>query len=125
VQPTALARIRWRAAEDRLYPTLIADPAAYERALAAVQAVLQELRLRCADAADLVAVEEAPDELIAAALPAGVPAPVDLLVGAACAMRDREISVQRASAPGSSAAGPSPRADGGDRQPPGGDERGP
>lgn len=120
MEPIVLARVRWRAAEDRLYPTLIADPAAYERALGAVQAVLAELRLRCADAADLVAVEVAPDELIAAALPAGVPAPVDLLVGAACAMRDREISA-RSSAPRSS----SPGADGVDRQPPGGDERGP
>jgi hypothetical protein len=90
-----LARIRWRAAEDRLYPTLIADPSAYERALGAVQAVLGELRRRCADAADLVAVERAPDELIATACPTGVSVPVDLLVGAACAMRDREISVQR------------------------------
>lgn len=111
----ALARLRWRAAEDRLYPTLIADPVAYERALRAVRAVLVELRRRCADAAALVAVEQAPDEVIAAALPAGVPVPVDLLVGAACAMRDREIAGQRSSSAG---------ADGGDRQPPGGDERG-
>lgn len=95
MEPIALARVRWRAAEDRLYPALIADPSAYERALGAVQAVLRELRLRCADVADLVAVEEEPDEVIAAALPGGVPAPTDLLVGAACAMRDREITAQR------------------------------
>jgi hypothetical protein len=93
VDPIDLARLRWRAAEDRLYPTLIADPAAYERALGAVQAVLGELRRRCANTADLVAVEQAPDELIAAACPAGVSVPVDVLVGAACAMRDREIAV--------------------------------
>jgi hypothetical protein len=119
VDPIFLARVRWRAAEDRLYPTLLADPIAYERALGAVQAVLRELRLRCADAADLVAVEKEPDELIAAALPAGVPAPVDLLVGAACAMRDREIAVQSAG----QSAGQSPGADRGNGQPPGGDER--
>jgi hypothetical protein len=114
VQPIVLARVRWRAAEDRLYPTLIADPVAYERALGAVQAVLTELRLRCSNPAELIAVEEAPDELIAAALPSGAPAPVDLLIGAACAMRDREIAAQGGSA----------GADRGDRQPPGGDERG-
>jgi hypothetical protein len=114
VEPIVLARVRWRSAEDRLYPTLIADPVAYERALGAVQAVLEELRLRCADAADLVAVEAAPDELIAAALPSGIPAPVDLLVGAACAMRDREIAVRRASSAG---------ANRGNGEPSGGDER--
>jgi hypothetical protein len=111
VEPIALARIRWRSAEDRLYPTLLADPFAYERALGAVQAVLRELRLRCADAADLVAVENQPAELIAVALPSGAPAPVDLLVGAACAMRDREIAAQSAGA------------DRGHGQPSGGDER--
>jgi hypothetical protein len=114
VEPIVLARVRWRSAEDRLYPTLIADPVAYERALGAVQAVLTELRLRCADPAELIAVEEAPDELIAVALPSGAPAPVHLLIGAACAMRDREIAAQGGSA----------GADRGDRQPPGGDERG-
>jgi hypothetical protein len=112
VEPIVLARLRWRSAEDRLYPTLVADPAAYERALGAVQAVLAELRLRCADPAELIAVEEAPDELIAAVLPAGAPNSVDLLIGAACAMRDREIAAERASA----------GVDRGDRQSPGGDE---
>jgi hypothetical protein len=95
MEPIVLARVRWRSAEDRLYPTLINDPAAYERALGAVQAVLTELRLRCSNPAELIAVEEAPDELIAAVLPSGVPVPVDLLVGAACAMRDREITTER------------------------------
>lgn len=95
MDPITLARVRWHSAEDRLYPTLLANPVAYERALGAVQAVLVELRLRCADVADLVVAEKAADELVAAACPGGVPAPADLLVGAACAMRDREIAVQR------------------------------
>jgi hypothetical protein len=77
--------------------------------------VLAELRVRCADTADLVAVEQAPDDLITVALPAGPPVPVDLLVGAACAMRDREIATQQSASPG---------AYGSDRQPPGVDERG-
>nr|MBA3907133.1 hypothetical protein [Pseudonocardiales bacterium] len=39
----AQARSRWRAAEDRLYPTLINDPSSYQRGLADVQAVVAEL----------------------------------------------------------------------------------
>lgn len=90
-----IARARWRAAEDRLYPTLLADPAAYQRGIAAVQAVVGELRRRAADVAALVTAEGAPDELVAAACPAGVPVPMDLLVAVACGIRDRELAAER------------------------------
>lgn len=87
-----IARARWRAAEDRLYPTLLADPSAYQRGIAAVQAVVGELRRRDATVADLVAFETEPDELLGAACSAGVTVPVDLLVAVACGIRDRELS---------------------------------
>ncbi|WP_103384034.1 hypothetical protein [Pseudonocardia dioxanivorans] len=88
----AMARNRWRAAEDRLYPTLIADPGSYQRSINAIQAVVTELRKRCTGVDDIIAAEAAPDELIATALPGGSVIPVDLLVGVACGMADREIA---------------------------------
>jgi hypothetical protein len=96
VDRIALARARWHAAEDRLYPTLLADPAAYQRVVVAVQAVVDELRRRGAQVGDLVTVETAPDELIGAACPSGIPVPADLLVAVACALRDRELATQQA-----------------------------
>lgn len=92
-----IARARWRAAEDRLYPTLLADPVAYQRGIAAVQAVIGELRRRAVSVGDLVAAEAAPDELLGAACPGGVPVPVDLLVAVACGIRDRELTAQESS----------------------------
>ncbi|MBN9109133.1 MAG: hypothetical protein J0I34_10140 [Pseudonocardia sp.] len=88
----AMARNRWRAAEDRLYPTLIADPGSYQRSINAIQAVVAELRKRCTGVEDIIAVEAAPEEIIAAALPGGSAIPTDLLLGVACGMADREIS---------------------------------
>lgn len=92
--PAALpaARARWRAAEDQLYPSLISDPGSYQRAITAVQTVVAELRHRATSAADLAAIEAAPEALLASACPAGVVVPADLLVAAACGMRDREIA---------------------------------
>jgi hypothetical protein len=90
--PEARARARWRASEDRLYPMLVADPASYERALAYVRAVVGELRRRGDDVSVLLAAEAGAGEVLASACPEGVPLPADLLVGVACAIRDREIS---------------------------------
>jgi hypothetical protein len=89
--PTEAARARWRAAEDRLYPTLLTDPQAYQRGLGAVHAVLDELRRRDADLVALLAADAAPDELVAAACPGGSWVPAELLVGVACGLRDREL----------------------------------
>ncbi len=88
-----MARIRWSGAEDRLYPGLIAEPAGYERALGQVKAVVDELRRRARDLPELIAVEADADDVVATACPDGTTMPVDLLVGAACAMRAREIAV--------------------------------
>ena len=87
------ARERWRAAEDRLYPAVMADPEGYRRSLAAVQALVQALRARAATVEDLIAAEADPGLL--AAVGDRPPLPADLLVGAACGMRDREIAAAR------------------------------
>ncbi|GEL21007.1 hypothetical protein [Pseudonocardia asaccharolytica] len=90
-----VARSRWRAAEDHLYPTLLNDPSSYQRVIATIQAVVAELRRRCGTADELIALEAAPGELLAAACPAGTVIPSDLLLGAACSMADREIAAER------------------------------
>jgi hypothetical protein len=95
--PAVMARARWRAAEDRLYPSLLNDPSAYQRGISAVQAVLGELRRRGRDVSDLLELEQRADELLAAACPGGIPLPADLLVAVACGMRDRELSADRES----------------------------
>ncbi len=93
--PAVMARARWRAAEDRLYPSLLNDPSAYQRGISAVQAVLGVLRRRGHDVSDLVELESHADELLAVACPGGIPLPADLLVAVACGMRDRELSAER------------------------------
>lgn len=95
--PAVLARARWRAAEDRLYPSLLNDPSAYQRGIAAVHAVLAQLRRRGHDVSDLLELEEQADQLLATACPGGIPLPADLLVAVACGMRDRELSAERES----------------------------
>ncbi|HVL83676.1 MAG TPA: hypothetical protein VM367_05175 [Pseudonocardia sp.] len=91
-----VARARWRAAEDRLYPVALADPASYQRGLQAVQAVLTELRRRTGEVEALLAVEAAAEEIVAAACPGGPPLPADLLVAVACGLRDRELAGEAA-----------------------------
>ncbi|HZZ45804.1 MAG TPA: hypothetical protein VFE65_02840 [Pseudonocardia sp.] len=93
-----MARMRWNAAEDRLYPALIADPAGYERALGDIHAVVAELRLRAHDFPRLLEAEAAGQELVVDVCPNGSRIPVDLLIGAACAMRAREIAVDSTNA---------------------------
>jgi hypothetical protein len=85
------ARLRWRGAEDQLYPTLIADPSRYQKALEQVRAIVVELRRRADDLPALLAAEAAAGEVLAAACPGGSILPADLLVRAACAMRARAL----------------------------------
>jgi hypothetical protein len=86
------SRARWRAAEDRLYPTLIANRSTYQRALDQIQAVVEEVRRRGEDMAALLAVEADAEQVLASACPGGVGLPTDLLLGVACAVRDRELT---------------------------------
>ncbi|HEY2207568.1 MAG TPA: hypothetical protein VGH99_24210 [Pseudonocardia sp.] len=89
------ARRRWRAAEDRLYPTLIADPTNYQRALTQIRAVVTELGRRGDDMGALLAAEAEGDGLLASAGVLGAGVPTELLVGVACGVRDREIGAER------------------------------
>ena len=88
-----VARAQWRAAEERLLPTLIADPAAAARAVDAVHLLLAELRRHGDDPAALVAAAADPDALAAAAPLRGAGLPGELLVGVACGVRLRELQV--------------------------------
>lgn len=90
------AQARWRAAEDRLYPVAMSDPDGYRRGLEAVQALVGELRHTAGTIEDLVAVEADPRPLLSV-LPADRPAllPDDLLVGAACSARAREVLAEQ------------------------------
>lgn len=90
------AQARWRAAEDRLYPVAMSDPDGYRRGLEAVQALVGELRRTAGTLDDLVAVEADPQPLLAV-LPTDRPPllPVDLLVGAACGARAREVLAEQ------------------------------
>lgn len=87
----AAAQARWRAAEDRLYPVAMSDPDGYRRGLEAVRDLVARLRTTAHTLDDLIAAEADPAALLGA-LPAGGPAlPADLLVGAACSARAREV----------------------------------
>lgn len=89
------AQARWRAAEDRLYPVAMSDPDGYRRGLESVQALVGELRRTAGSFDDLLAAEADPQALLAV-LPEDRPAlPVDLLVGAACSARAREVLAER------------------------------
>jgi hypothetical protein len=91
----AAARARWRSAEDRLYPALISDPDTYQRALTEIQAIVGVLRARGDDVSVLFAAEHDAAGLVAQACPRSSGLPIDLMVGVACGMRDRELGAQR------------------------------
>ncbi|WP_300019380.1 hypothetical protein [Pseudonocardia sp.] len=91
----AAATQRWRAAEDRLYPVAMSDPDGYRSGLEAVQALVGELRRTAGSIDDLIGVEADPGGLLAV-LPSGRPGlPTDLLVGAACSARARELLAEQ------------------------------
>jgi hypothetical protein len=83
----------WTAAEDALYGPLLADPQGYERVVALVGAVVTHLRATVHDVADLVAASQQGPALVAELEPEGALPwlPLDSVVGAACAMRHREL----------------------------------
>ncbi|HET7661341.1 MAG TPA: hypothetical protein VFK66_13210 [Oryzihumus sp.] len=86
---------RFTAAESRLYPLALVDPAGYERAVAATGRLLTELRTSCPDIGAVLAQREPLVESLAAASgerPAelGGLSP-ETVVDAACAVRCREL----------------------------------
>ena len=102
-----LAR-RWRLAEQQLYPTILADPSAYQRYVLAVRGLADELSVVASPEA-LVASwpTSAPRaaEHLRAAGELGDPAVAELVAGAAFALRERELAAAQR---GSTAAGPTP-----------------
>ncbi|MGQ0572766.1 MAG: hypothetical protein ACT4RN_01035 [Pseudonocardia sp.] len=90
-----VARMRWRAAEDRLYPSLLGDPGSYQRSMTAMQAVVAELRRRGGGTGGLLAAEAAAFDVVAAACPDGAGLPPELLVAVACGTVDRELTAAR------------------------------
>jgi len=89
------ARMRWRAAEDRLYPGLLADPGSYQRSMTTTQGVLAELRRRGGGISGLLAAEAAAAEAAAAAGTDDAGLPPELIVAVACGTLDRELTAER------------------------------
>ena len=96
VPPEAMAR--FTAAESRLYPLALVDPAGYERAVASTGRLLTGLRSTCSDIAAVLAQR---DPLVETLSTATVDRPADLgglspatVVDAACAVRCRELWAQ-------------------------------
>jgi hypothetical protein len=93
----AMARMRWRAAGESLFPALISDPASYSAAVEAIGAIASGLRGRNAQLADLARAVAAPDQEAAdlgVQVPPGVPVP--LIVAVACGMRERDLIAEQA-----------------------------
>lgn len=86
---------RFTAAESRLYPLALVDPAGYERAVATTGRLLSGLRSGCPDIGAVLAQRDAMVESLAAASgerPAELGGlPPETVVDAACAVRCREL----------------------------------
>ena len=101
--PDALGELvrRWRLAEQHLYPTILADPSAYQRYVLAVRGLADELSVVASPEA-LVASwpTSAPRaaEHLRAVGDTGDAAVSELVAGAAFALREREIAAARAAA---------------------------
>jgi hypothetical protein len=98
-QPTvevARRREQWRAAAQSLFPTLVADPDSYARAVETIGVLAAELGRRRAGLEDLARVMADPEDFAAQAgqAPPG-PVPLSLLVGVACGMRERELIAEQ------------------------------
>src|SRR5215831_8405658 len=85
--PAAVLR-SWDQAEAKLFPLVMARPDVYERALRMITDVAARLRDTCPDVPALLAAHERGADLVAEPDPGIRP---ELVAGAACAMRYREI----------------------------------
>jgi hypothetical protein len=93
----AALRGRWSTAEARIYPMAMVSVPAYEQALTAVATLLEHLRAEVRDMAALARFAEQPDEarrLLDVPVLEGAGLNFEDLVGAACASRDRELTLQ-------------------------------
>jgi hypothetical protein len=101
--PDALGKLvgRWRLAEQRLYPTILADPSAYQRCVLAVRGLADELLVvaspealaACWAAASATSFLGAAEHLRAVGGPDDA-ATAEEVAGAAFALREREIQAQ-------------------------------
>lgn len=92
--PSSVLR-SWDEAEARLFPLIMAQPEVYELALRLVRQLVERLRETCPELPDLLAAHERGADLVADVSPAGVPGVrPEVLAGAACAMRYRELVAQ-------------------------------
>ncbi len=87
-------RLRWRAAEARVYPIAMVNADGYQRAVAAIAELMAYLRAEINGHQELIDVSDEPSERARALADEAGPGidPVDL-INAACAGRDREIVV--------------------------------
>jgi hypothetical protein len=88
---------RWRAAEGRLYPLIVVDPALYEAAVTLVCEAADVLRWRCGTVSELVGVDAS---MVLASCPsASVMSALGVDPGtafdAACAYRWRELTADQ------------------------------
>lgn len=88
-----VARRRWRAAEERLYPLALADTDAYMDAIEAVGRVVAELRQTSFTHADLIRneVDHALLAHVGTASRSPVPLEPAIVIAAACALRSAEL----------------------------------
>jgi len=95
--PDALGELvgRWRLAEQRLYPTILADPSAYQRCVLAVRGLADQLSVVASPealaASYATSVPRAAEHLRAVGGPDDA-AVAELVAGAAFALREREIA---------------------------------
>ena len=89
------ARTRWRSAADRLWSVALVDDEGYRRAAGGVGAVLDAMRHTVTTPSELLAVDAAPDGVLAGLDGPGRGAS-PLVVAAACAVRADEIEAVRA-----------------------------
>ena len=91
----AFARVRWRAAEERIYPLAMTDTDAYMDVVEAVGRVLAALRTRCTSEAELLQAEadDAVLELVGTGSRGPLAADRTSVVSAACMLRSVELKV--------------------------------
>ena len=98
-QPTvevARRREQWRTAGQSLFPTLVADPASYARAVETIGVLAAELGRRGAGLEDLAQVMADPEGFVVqVGQSPPAPVPLALLVGVACGMRERDLIAEQ------------------------------
>ncbi len=89
----AAAQVEWRAAEERLYPLAMVDPEGYRQALELVGLLLEALRADDGPgrSARLLELADSPETLLAALPERPRRVPDATLLGAALALRAREV----------------------------------